>query len=212
MHIAEVLATIRRTLDPEFHPDRALDFGCGVGRILLPLASHATHAVGIDVSRSMLEEARINCERQGVQNTQLVQLSESESGFPSLDGTFDFIHSYIVFQHIPTRRGVDLLRDLMAHLSPGGVGVVHITYARELPMYRRALNGLRVVAPIRLFLNVIRGRPLRTPIMQLNNYDLKTMFSLIRMAGCSSTFVDFTDHSGSLGAVFYFQKADNAIH
>ena len=37
---------------------RALDFGCGVGRLTLAFAPHFAHVDGLDVSPSMLAEAR----------------------------------------------------------------------------------------------------------------------------------------------------------
>src|SRR5262245_36930981 len=36
-HIGWVERTLRKHFDPDFAPQRALDFGCGVGRLLLPL-------------------------------------------------------------------------------------------------------------------------------------------------------------------------------
>ena len=45
------------------HPremNKALDFGCGVGRLSLALASKFGNVVGVDVSQSMLKEARRN--------------------------------------------------------------------------------------------------------------------------------------------------------
>ncbi len=37
---------------------RALEFGCGVGRLLLPLAHNFDAVVGVDVSPSVLREAK----------------------------------------------------------------------------------------------------------------------------------------------------------
>src|SRR5260370_38629454 len=38
--------------------DRALDFGCGVGRLTHALAAHADEVIGVDLSESMLEQAQ----------------------------------------------------------------------------------------------------------------------------------------------------------
>ncbi len=40
--------------------ERALDFGCGVGRLTIPLADHFGVVVGLDIAPAMLEEARRN--------------------------------------------------------------------------------------------------------------------------------------------------------
>ena len=54
-HIEYVLKTISDTMIPGFAPSRALDFGCGVGRLALPMARRIDEVVGVDVSDSMLE-------------------------------------------------------------------------------------------------------------------------------------------------------------
>src|SRR5690348_8156867 len=70
-HVAHVLATIRTHIDPAFAPQRVLDFGCGVGRVLIGLADIAPEIVGVDVSPSMLAEARRNCDEQGGSHVKL---------------------------------------------------------------------------------------------------------------------------------------------
>jgi 2-polyprenyl-3-methyl-5-hydroxy-6-metoxy-1,4-benzoquinol methylase len=44
--------------DPDFQPQRILDFGCGVGRLSLALAEHAADVVGLDVAPAMSAKAR----------------------------------------------------------------------------------------------------------------------------------------------------------
>lgn len=44
-------------LDPS---GNALDFGCGVGRLLIPFGNFFQRTLGIDISQDMLEEARKN--------------------------------------------------------------------------------------------------------------------------------------------------------
>ena len=61
----------------------------------------------MDVSPSMLAEARRNCEAHGVANVSLVPVRRQLSG---AEGEFDLVHSYIVLQHIEIRRGRDLSR------------------------------------------------------------------------------------------------------
>jgi 2-polyprenyl-3-methyl-5-hydroxy-6-metoxy-1,4-benzoquinol methylase len=45
-YIADVSKKIRTYLDPAFTPCRSLDFGCGVGRLVVPLAGISDHVVG----------------------------------------------------------------------------------------------------------------------------------------------------------------------
>ena len=125
-HIETMLSIIRGRLDPAFAPVRALDFGCGVGRLLVALATRCRDVTGVDISPSMLAEARRNCDAAGATNVRLVQGDDELS---SVTGSFDFIHSYIVLQHIPVERGELLVRKLAAMLAPDGVAMVHVTYS-----------------------------------------------------------------------------------
>ncbi|HEU4625299.1 MAG TPA: hypothetical protein VFS52_11080 [Steroidobacteraceae bacterium] len=45
-HVDALIETIRSELVPGFEPHRALDFGCGVGRVLLPIARRAHEVLG----------------------------------------------------------------------------------------------------------------------------------------------------------------------
>jgi 2-polyprenyl-3-methyl-5-hydroxy-6-metoxy-1,4-benzoquinol methylase len=96
-HVAEVVSVIEGELDPGFAPKRALELGCGVGRILVPLAERCEEVVGVDVSESMLREAGRNLDQRGIRNVSLVQAGDS---LAEVTGRFDWIHSYIVLQHI----------------------------------------------------------------------------------------------------------------
>src|SRR5262247_1653813 len=144
-HVERLFAIIRESLDPEFAPRRALDFGCGVGRVTIPLARRVTQVVAIDVSDSMLDEARKNCEEAGVRN---VTLLKSDDSLENLSGDFDFLHSFIVFQHIPSRRGEMILRAMLRRLSDKGIGSLHFTYASTVPGWRRLWRKLRATLPL----------------------------------------------------------------
>jgi 2-polyprenyl-3-methyl-5-hydroxy-6-metoxy-1,4-benzoquinol methylase len=101
-YIEFLLKEISTSLVREFAPTRAIDFGCGVGRCSVPLARVCQSVVGVDVSESMLQEALKTCSEQGVSNLQLVKSDDSLS---QVSGPFDFLNSFLVFQHIPRKRG-----------------------------------------------------------------------------------------------------------
>lgn len=107
-HCWRIFNIIYQHLQPDFAPKRALDFGCGVGRILIPLAQHCTEVVGMDVAASMLAEARANCAERDLTN---VSFAASDDALSQVSGDFDFIHSFIVFQHIPKKRGERILEE-----------------------------------------------------------------------------------------------------
>ncbi|MDP7236342.1 MAG: methyltransferase domain-containing protein, partial [Candidatus Latescibacteria bacterium] len=54
LHMREGFDRLSIPLTPE---GKALDYGCGVGRVLKPFGQYFQQAVGIDVSRAMVEDA-----------------------------------------------------------------------------------------------------------------------------------------------------------
>ena len=204
LHIEKMLEWVITHLDPEFKPERCLDFGCGVGRLLIPLAKRFSSVVGVDVSRTMLEEARTNCRQYGLEN---VELAGSDDGLSQVAGKFDFIHSYITFQHITRQRGESLLMRLIELMNTNGIAAVHITYGGDRTMIQRVKYWIhRFIPPAHALANLIKGRKLSEPPVMINRYDLNRVFRLIQEGGCEHSYVRFSDHAGLLGVFLVFQK------
>jgi 2-polyprenyl-3-methyl-5-hydroxy-6-metoxy-1,4-benzoquinol methylase len=205
VHVDYLLQIIRQYIDHTFEPQSVLDLGCGVGRLIVPFAKIAKEVVGLDVSSSMLAEARKNCHEFGVRNAQLLLSDDNISALRSK--TYDLIHSFIVFQHIPPERGRDIFRNLLDHLSAGGIAAVHFTYSKT---QYASTHG--VAPPVsRLSSGATSTRdavsaPDTDPEMQMNPYPLNELFFLMQNAGVHRFHVEFTDHGGELGIFLYFQK------
>jgi SAM-dependent methyltransferase len=116
---SEIEAHTGRTLDS----CRALDFGCGQGRLSLPLAERCQHVYGVDVNPSALEEAKANAAEANLTNVEWLQTAR----LAELDGKYDLVLSMWVFQHIPSREGERIFATILRGLRPGGVGHVHFT-------------------------------------------------------------------------------------
>jgi 2-polyprenyl-3-methyl-5-hydroxy-6-metoxy-1,4-benzoquinol methylase len=98
----------------------ALDFGCGVGRLTQRLADSFDHVVGIDISPTMIEQARTlnrHAERCDYICGTLDELP---------DDRFDFILSVYVIQHIPHNLQAATLGNLLRVLKPDGILVATI--------------------------------------------------------------------------------------
>ena len=220
LHVDHVLGTCRAHLEGSFAPQRVLDFGCGVGRVLLPLAAIASEVVGVDISPSMLAEARRNCELQGVTNAQLVM---SDDTLSAVQGDFDFVHSCIVIQHIEIARGLKLFEELVKRIRPGGIGAIQVTFAWDI--YRASLGvrpPLVPMSPWRTWLASTWGlftqrrascsAPAAAkaagadPEMQMNFYDLSQLMFIIQQSGCSDVHCQLTDHGGAIGALMFFRR------
>jgi 2-polyprenyl-3-methyl-5-hydroxy-6-metoxy-1,4-benzoquinol methylase len=206
-HIDHVFAKIRRHLAPEFNPSRSIDFGCGVGRLVIPLSIKCTEVTGIDVADAMLAEARLNCSIENIGNARFVK---SDDKMSQLSGNYDFIHSVIVFQHIPAVRGMHLVGELLKHLAPGGVVALQFFYRCGHHKLVRALVKLRYrVLLVNYLRNIFRGRPMREPAMQLHCYDLDSLIDVFKAAGIPAIHLDLYDAFGFQGAMIYGRKADS---
>ncbi len=126
IHVHHVLGLAERVA-PGLQPRRILDFGCGVGRLVLAFAANADEVVGVDVSEAMLIEAGRNGRERGLTN---ITLCKSDDELSLVQGPFDLVHTAIVLQHIPPERGNQIFRELVARIRPGGVGVIQVTYAK----------------------------------------------------------------------------------
>jgi 2-polyprenyl-3-methyl-5-hydroxy-6-metoxy-1,4-benzoquinol methylase len=149
--------------------DSALDFGCGVGRVTLAIAAHAREITGVDVSPTMLERARSHAEREGAGNVAWQSVDELLAG----KATFDLVHSFLVLQHVPVRKGMALLSAIAERVRTPGLLVVQLPYWRKGSALHRALRTLRAnVAGVNALANLLGGRPAGAPYMQMNAYDL----------------------------------------
>jgi SAM-dependent methyltransferase len=99
--------------------DRALEIGCGPGRLMRPLSRHFAEIHGVDVSDEMV---RLAAHR--LRNTPNAHPHRSSGSDLALfpDETFDYVYSYAVFQHIPSRDVVlRYLREARRVLKTGGI-------------------------------------------------------------------------------------------
>jgi len=99
--------------------DAALEIGCGPGRLMRPLSRHFQEIHGVDVSDSMIALAR-----ERLRHTPNAFPHHSSGSDLSLfaDEKFDFVYSYAVFQHIPSRDVVfQYLREARRVLKNNGI-------------------------------------------------------------------------------------------
>lgn len=198
-YVDEVIFNIHNHIQKEFNPKSALDFGCGVGRLIVPLAHKYQEVIGVDVSQSMLNEAQKNCSRYELSNVDFILSDDSLS---KLTRKVDLIHSYIVFQHIPTSRGNKLFLSLLNSLNPGGVGVLHFTY--KCSRLKRLFDTIPFFTPL---YSLYKGKPVGDRPIQMNQYNLNYLLSNLQDLGCDNLYISFTRHGkNNDGVSIYFQK------
>ena len=95
--------------------DRVLDLYCGLGNFTLPLARKAAAVVGVEGEAGLIERARANARRNGIENAtfHVADLSvEPERTIPWLRGGFDKVLLD------PPRVGAREVLSAVAHLAP----------------------------------------------------------------------------------------------
>ncbi|HWS73171.1 MAG TPA: class I SAM-dependent methyltransferase, partial [Thermoanaerobaculia bacterium] len=125
--IAALLAAITSVVGRKLPLRAVLDFGCGAGRLTIPLARRAANVVACDVAPTMLLHARRNAEAEGLQNVTYL-LADEAVRLPH--GSFDFICSLLVLQYVAPAAGYPLIAELTRLLAPGGVAALHMMLAR----------------------------------------------------------------------------------
>jgi trans-aconitate methyltransferase len=156
----------------------------------------------------MLDEAQLNCQRRGVHNA---SFARSDDQLSQVRGPFNFVHSYIVFQHIPRLRGEVIFKRMLDLLEDGGVGAVHFTYGRQSSLLRRIALWSRTKVPfVNGVRNLLHRQPFNYPMMQLNEYELSRIFRLLQQHGCGQAYIQYSSHgvvdTNALGAMIFFQK------
>ena len=207
--IQRLFQIIEKFIYPNFTPRNALDFGCGTGRLTIPLAKLVPQVVGIDISDAMLAEAKQNCQDRNIQNANLFKSDDSLSALQT--NKFDLIHTVIVLQHIPVERVRIIFEHLLSLLNAGGIGAIQLTYAKTkfkdsygtMPntLVRKTRNYFKKYK--KLIKGVFRNQD---PEMQMNTHNLNHLFFLMQKAGVQNFYTEFTDHGGNLGVFLYFQK------
>lgn len=164
---------------------RALDIGCGVGRLTHAMAAHVNEAAGYDVSATMIALARETAPANAVFSTDL----------PA--GSFDWINSYIVFQHIPPEEGLKLLDRCLDAAGPGAFVSLHFTGWRDGALPRR--NPLsRLGQWMQHSASRRPGQPAET-LIRMHDYNFSEVFGRLTAHGFERIVVRHTNHTGHHG-------------
>lgn len=103
---------------------RFLEIGCGPGRLLKPMSARCGEIHGVDVSDEMVVRARRNL--AGIPHAH-AHVGTGSTLAQFADDSFDFVYSYAVFQHIPSRDVVfSYLREAVRVLKQGGIARLQI--------------------------------------------------------------------------------------
>lgn len=177
----------RRWMDAD--PVTAVEIGCGIGRLTLPMAKRVAELRAVDVSPTMLRRLAENCAAAGVDVVRgFLPQEEWDTGRP-----VDFAYSRWVLQHIPDFEVIDgyvarlatcMRRGAVAHLQldtrPGTVGYHLRNALPDFILPRRWRRGVRRIRRTAAELRALFARHGFSVVEELNPDSTDHVFVLAR--------------------------------
>jgi SAM-dependent methyltransferase len=102
---------------------RALDFGCGVGRVTQALCGHFDECHGVDIAPTMLRLAD-QFNRHRTRCSYHLNTADDLRLFPA--DHFNLVYSNIVLQHMKPEFSANYIREFVRILAPGGLIVFQL--------------------------------------------------------------------------------------
>ncbi len=170
---------------------RALDHGCGVGRLALPLARHFAHVDALDISPDMLAEATANADRAGIANIDFLRADDRLS---AATGPYDFVNSHLVLQHVPVRRGLSMLFAMVDKVAPGGGFHLHVCCRTDRGPLRWLYWASANIPGVKIWQNICARRGWNAPAMQMNHYPLARILAELKRRGIADVLIETERH------------------
>lgn len=160
---------------------KALDFGCGVGRLSQALSHRFDSVTGVDISPTMIKLAREYDKSGGICG---FVLNEKNDLSIFAGESFDFIFTDMVLQHMATRYAVDYIKEFARVLKKGGLLVFQLP---DKPQYSQARIFLKKFVPraVLLFYRRLKYGHAHTADVEveMNGIDKKEVIKLLTGLG-----------------------------
>jgi SAM-dependent methyltransferase len=203
--VSWMLGVIDAGLAPQFAPASTLEYGCGPGRLALPLAQRPGSVVAVDRSAVMLDRARAEAARRGLAQ---IEFRRPEELFQA-PRAFDLVVCYHVLQRLPRVEGLALLRRLIAAVGADGVGVFQWCCRARGPLGLQASRWFRERVPAaNWFANQLRGKPSGDPFIPTHVYDTDEMLAELDAAGLNPVHVVVERHRDVDYAIAFGQRRE----
>jgi len=173
--IAEVLECLESE-NIEFSRSRALDFGCGPGRLSLAMSDYFSEVVGVDVAKSM-----VNIANSLLHEKNNVRYVLNQKEWLSIFGNeeFSFVYSNHVLQHIPLGFSLKYIKEFHRILEKGGVAAFFLPVGRR----KSVKNFIRNLLPSILEPMIYKLRFGSLPRMEMNGVKTKQITKVASEVG-----------------------------
>lgn len=168
---------------------RALDFGCGIGRLTQALAARFDETVGVDIAPRMIELAR-ELNTRGDRCSYVLNDRDDLGVFE--DASFDFVYTVITLQHMEPRFSKRYLAEFVRILRPGGLLIFQLP---DRPDER--VGWIRATAPaiVRRAWHRLKRAAGRKGLMEMHGIARETVVALLESAGAEVVTVRDNDTS-----------------
>ena len=181
--------------------DVALDYGCGVGRLSRALADRFAHVIAVDISETMLVEARA----ANRDHTNIDFVRGSGDALASVaDSSVDFVYSNIALQHSPPDTQRALLQEFCRVLRPGGAIALQIPSHANLRTVSGALHAMLGNRVLNIMRRVRYGSD---GVMELHALERAKVERLLRACGMTIVHVERFDSAGPAFVSFRYFAA-----
>lgn len=167
---------------------RALDFGCGVGRLTQPLARYFNEVIGVDIAPSMIELAR-KYNRHVDKCKYHLNFTNDLRQFP--DNSFNFIISIIVLQHIEPKYIKNYLKEFLRILIPRGLIVFQLPGEQIISNYnqkkglKQRIKGIIPVNLLNLYRKLKYGNLSIQPVMEMHRIKMGEVVKFLEENGAT---------------------------
>lgn len=204
--VSWMLGVIDAALAPQFAPMSTLEFGCGIGRLALPLAQRPGAVVAVDRSAAMLERARAEAERRGLGHL-VFQRPDELFAAPR---SFDLVVCYHVLQRLRREEGLPLLRRLLARIGADGVGVFQWCCRSRETIAVGASRWIRERVPAANGIaNRLRGKSADEPFVPTHVYEIDEMLAELDAAGLNPVHLAVERHESVDYAIAFARRSSS---
>ena len=165
--VGELMGTIS-SLRLDIALRRALDFGCGVGRLTRALAERFESVDGVDISPTMIELARSHGNYQDRCNYSVLE----GDTLPFEEGSFDLVVSLLTLQHISPPWALRFVKEMLRVTAADGVLLFQLPSTPRIPLLgarARMTKAVREAA--------------RIPVMEMHGIPRRTVERAIEQSG-----------------------------
>lgn len=127
---------------------RALDFGCGIGRMVKRFKQLFFYVDGIDISKNNIKIAQKYCNNDKNKNTSLFYVSDGIKFNQIQDQIYNFVYSTIAMQHIALYSvRLSIFQEIYRVLLPGGHFSIQMTYIDDIKNHPKYNKNVHLVKP-----------------------------------------------------------------